>query len=121
MYHLYSDQWKGVSFDFVHREGVRPIPAEERLRNDLQRFTKLATGMMLYDFYRYCIQMESGSSTLTEPDVEAGWDHVIVNYKAVPGWGPLGRIIKTLDRLPAAPQLYEEEAGSQSPNRCRFP
>jgi hypothetical protein len=35
VYHLYSDQWKGISFDFVHHEGVRLIPAEERLRNDL--------------------------------------------------------------------------------------
>jgi hypothetical protein len=72
VYHLYSDQRKGVSFNFVHYKGVRPILAKEHLRYDFQKFTKLATRMMLYYFYRYCIQMESSGSTPTEPDVEAG-------------------------------------------------
>jgi hypothetical protein len=114
VYHLYSNQWKGVSFDFVHHEGVRPIPAEERLRDDLQRFIKLATGVMLYDFYRYCIQMKSGRSTPTKPDVKAGWDYVVVNYKAMPRWGPLGRIIKTLDRLPTAPNFTKKKQVRQA-------
>jgi hypothetical protein len=107
VYYLYSDQWKAISFDFVHHEGVQPIPVEERLRDDPQGFTKLATGIMLYDFYRYYIQVEAGR--LTEPDVEAGWDYVVVNYRAMPGWGPLGRIIKTLDCLPATPNFTKKK------------
>ncbi|RFU31081.1 hypothetical protein B7463_g5251, partial [Scytalidium lignicola] len=109
VYYLYSDQWESVSFDFVHHEGLRPIPSEESLRSDLRKFTKLSSAMMLYDIYRHTIQLKAGRGTANEPNVKAGWDFVVVNYKAMPGWGPLGRIVKTLDHLPASPNFTKKK------------
>jgi hypothetical protein len=53
--------------------------------------------------------VKSGKGTPTKPDDEDGWHYVVVNYKAMPGWGPLGWIIKTLDCLPAAPNFTKKK------------
>lgn len=107
IYFVYADAWKAVSFPFVFHEGGRADPEENQLRKDLKKYVRMGAAMLVYDFFRYCIQSNPGEDkdTLIER-TGLGRSFVRNNYVQFNTWGPVKTISKSLARLPASPEFH---------------
>jgi hypothetical protein len=75
-YYVFSDQWKAVSFDFIHHEGIRADAFEENIRQDMREIVFFGLAIMFYDFYRHCIQLEAGYGKPNYPNEHGGFESV---------------------------------------------
>lgn len=101
-YYLFSKQWKAISYDFIHHEGVRHDAAEEVLRRKLNRFTKLCAAQLLHNWYRFGIQLSASPGKPDEPNEAGARAYVFANYIAVVGLSAFSNMIFRLGGLPAA-------------------
>lgn len=105
LYYIFSTQFESVSFPFIFHRGVRRIAAEEAIRRDLYLFTTFVAGTLIYDTYRLCLQMDAKKPTLIHDDIPLAHDMVLINYKTMVLFSPLGDTPRNLEALPANPEL----------------
>lgn len=113
-YHVFSDQWKAVSFDFIHHEGIRADGLEENIRQDMRKIVFYCLAIMFYGFYRHCIQLEAGYGKPNYPNEHGGFESVKVNYRCYTSWGRTKTITRSRFSLPAAPNFTKRKQVRQA-------
>ncbi|OBT52620.1 hypothetical protein VE04_06869 [Pseudogymnoascus sp. 24MN13] len=111
LYYLFLAQFRSISFPFIFHRGIRRIAAEEALRRDLHIFTTFVARTLIYDTYRLCLQMDAREPTLVRDDSLISHEAVLLNYKAMVLFSPLGHMSGTLETLPANPELLLKYQG----------
>lgn len=64
VYHIYSDAFKSVSFEFIYHPRPRYNESEEKIRINLQKILRVTTGLLMYNWFRFTLQSAPGRAPI---------------------------------------------------------
>lgn len=107
LHHLWSSQWKSVSFNFVFHQGERVDAEEDRIRVHLFRTMAYSAAVVCSIVFEHMVKIHDNDLENHVPDERKGRKIVADSYTRLRGWPSIGKWRVRLEELPAVEDFYK--------------